>query len=137
MNPPSRAPPPATDPRFDAARRCVEFACRGDGTEPSGHLFPNHRVGMNVATEDWWAGAACREQDASSFFAPAYFEKRAEKAAREAVAKGFCRQCPVIEACLEFALRMRDPHGVWGGLNEMERRRLVRLRAGELEPRAS
>lgn len=92
---------------------------------------------MNVATEDWWARAACRGQDASFFFAPAYFEKRAEKAAREAVAKGFCRRCPVRQPCLEFAVRMRDPHGVWGGLNEMERRRFVRLREAELEPRAS
>ncbi|HEX6844143.1 MAG TPA: WhiB family transcriptional regulator [Actinomycetota bacterium] len=76
----------------------------------------------------WWEGAACRGQDASVFFAPAYFEKRAEKLAREAVAKSYCARCPVREACLEEALATRDPHGVWGGLNEMERRALERER---------
>lgn len=63
------------------------------------------------------------------FFAPAYFERRSEKLAREAVAKSFCARCPVQQECLNFALRVRDPHGVWGGLNEMERRVLLREHA--------
>lgn len=83
---------------------------------------------MERPAETWWEGAACRGQDASVFFAPAYFEKRAEKLARETVAKSYCAVCPVREACLEEALGTRDPHGVWGGLNEMERRALVRER---------
>ena len=86
---------------------------------------------MDVAGRSWWELAACRGQDASSFFAPAYFEKRAEKQAREAVAKSFCRRCEVRTECLAYALEHRDPHGVWGGLNEMERRALLRQRAGE------
>ncbi len=84
---------------------------------------------MDVATEGWWADAACRGQDATPFFAPSYFEKRSEKLAREARAKAFCARCPVREPCLETALGIGDPHGVWGGLNEMERRQLVRSRA--------
>ena len=84
---------------------------------------------MDVVTCSWWDLAACRGQDASSFFAPAYFEKRAEKDAREAVAKSFCRRCEVREECLDYALELRDPHGVWGGLNEMERRAVHRERA--------
>ena len=88
---------------------------------------------MDVATETWWEFAACRGQDASSFFAPSYFEKRAEKLAREAVAKSFCRRCPAREDCLEYALGLRDPHGVWGGLNEMERRAVLRARAQEAQ----
>lgn len=79
----------------------------------------------------WSERAACRGQDASVFFAPAYFEKRDEKLAREAVAKSFCARCPVREECLDEAMRTRDPHGVWGGLNEMERRALVRERRRE------
>lgn len=86
---------------------------------------------MDVARQPWWDLAACRGQDASYFFAPSYFEKRAEKAAREAVAKAFCRRCRVREDCLEYALEQRDPHGVWGGLNEMERRALLRRRERE------
>ena len=76
----------------------------------------------------WQHEAACRGEDASYFFAPAYFEKRAEKLGREAMAKAICGRCPVREECLEFALGARDPHGVWGGLNEMERRILLRDR---------
>jgi WhiB family transcriptional regulator, redox-sensing transcriptional regulator len=92
---------------------------------------------MDVAIESWWQHAACRGQDASCFFAPAYFEKRAEKEAREAVAKSFCRRCPVRDECLEFALASRDPHGVWGGMNEMERRSLLRRRSQEAQREAS
>jgi len=84
---------------------------------------------MDPVIGSWWADAACRGQDASVFFAPAYFEKRAEKLAREAVAKATCARCPVRALCLEYALGTRDPHGVWGGLNEMERRAVLRRRA--------
>jgi WhiB family redox-sensing transcriptional regulator len=77
----------------------------------------------------WQADAACRGQDTALFFAPNYFEKRAEKDAREAKVKRICARCPVIEPCLEYALRVREAHGVWGGLNEHERRLLLRRRA--------
>ena len=92
---------------------------------------------MDLATRSWWDSAACRGQDASSFFAPAYFEKRAEKLAREAIAKSFCRRCEVRDACLAYALELRDPHGVWGGMNEMERRALLRERVQDGERQAS
>ena len=76
----------------------------------------------------WRFFAACRGHDTSIFFAPNYFEKREEKLAREAKAKVLCAVCPVLEECLEYALETREPHGVWGGLNEMERRAILRLR---------
>ena len=79
--------------------------------------------------DGWQHAAACRGEDASAFFAPNYFEKRAEKYAREAIAKTICARCPVLEPCLAYALRIREPHGVWGGLNEMERRALLRQRS--------
>lgn len=84
---------------------------------------------VDVRNPRWQQEAACRGADASHFFAPSYFEKRAEKLAREAIAKALCARCPVRDDCLDFALTVRDPHGVWGGLNEMERRALLRDRA--------
>lgn len=78
--------------------------------------------------EEWEALAACRGADTSLFFAPNYFERREEKEAREAKAKAICARCAVRQPCLEYALRTRDPHGIWGGLNELERRRLLRAR---------
>ena len=65
------------------------------------------------------------------FFAPNYFEKRSEKNAREAVAKAICVRCPVRPECLEYALEIRETHGIWGGLNEMERRAVLRERTRE------
>ena len=86
--------------------------------------------------DDWAFGwqfeAACRGEDTSLFFAPNYFEKRHEKEQREAKARAICARCRVRAMCLDYALRIREPHGIWGGLNELERRRLLRerVRAG-------
>ncbi|HZD78636.1 MAG TPA: WhiB family transcriptional regulator [Actinomycetota bacterium] len=77
----------------------------------------------------WQLEAACRGEDASLFFAPNYFEKREDKLAREAKAKRSCARCRVRDECLEYALRTREPHGIWGGLNEFERRQVLRERA--------
>tara|TARA_B110000438_G_scaffold162562_1_gene155721 strand:- start:670 stop:1026 length:357 start_codon:yes stop_codon:yes gene_type:complete len=30
-------------------------------------------------------------------------------------AKNICAECPVLESCLEGAIRRREPWGVWGG----------------------
>jgi WhiB family redox-sensing transcriptional regulator len=83
------------------------------------------------AATRWQAFAVCRGEDSTYFYAPSYFEKPEQKRAREAVAKALCAQCPVREECLEFALETRESHGIWGGLNEMERRALLRRRARE------
>ena len=82
-------------------------------------------------TASWQHRAACRGADAVYFFAPSHFEKRAEKNGREAIAKSICSRCPVRAPCLEYALQVREAHGVWGGMNEMERRNLLRLRLRE------
>jgi WhiB family redox-sensing transcriptional regulator len=59
------------------------------------------------------------------FFPPSYFERKDEKIEREARAKAICAQCSVKEPCLDFAIDIREPHGIWGGLNEMERKTLL------------
>ena len=87
---------------------------------------------VEALPEDWpgWQfDAACRSEDTSLFFAPGYFEKRPQKDAREAKAKAICARCPVREPCRDYALRVREAHGVWGGMNELERRQALRQRA--------
>jgi WhiB family redox-sensing transcriptional regulator len=79
----------------------------------------------------WRASAQCRRDNASYFFAPPHFERKEEKDAREGVARALCRACPVQVECLEYSLAVQEPHGIWGGLNELERRRLQRKRAAE------
>ena len=71
---------------------------------------------MDLRTGTWWERAACREEDASVFFAPAYFEKRAEKLARESIAKGFCARCPVREECLDELLGYTQVKNVYVSL---------------------
>jgi len=77
----------------------------------------------------WQARAACRSADPNLFFGPQH-EAREVKAAREAKAKSVCAICPVRQECLAFAMATNEPFGVWGGLNELERRRLARRKAG-------
>jgi WhiB family redox-sensing transcriptional regulator len=77
------------------------------------------------ADELWQVKAACRGPQSAVFFPPTHFERKDEKEEREARAKAICAACPVRKPCLEYALRIREPHGIWGGLNEAERRQLL------------
>lgn len=43
-----------------------------------------------------------------------------------AEAKAICRRCPVTADCLTWAVATGQDTGVWGGLDEDERRALVR-----------
>ena len=52
-------------------------------------------------------------------------ERGPARARRQTAAKAVCARCPVIEACLKHALSVREPYGVWGGMSEEERARLV------------
>ncbi|HVF76155.1 MAG TPA: WhiB family transcriptional regulator [Acidimicrobiales bacterium] len=88
---------------------------------------------MSVQTmtdEVWQVRAACRGPQATVFFPPSSFERKDEKEAREARAKEICTSCPVRKPCLEYAIRIKEPHGIWGGLNEAERKQVLARRAG-------
>jgi WhiB family redox-sensing transcriptional regulator len=87
-------------------------------------------LGARTLDEVWQLRASCRGPDASLFFPPSHFERKDEKEAREKRAKAICRTCPVRRECLEYALRIREPHGIWGGLNEIERKAMLAVRAG-------
>lgn len=79
-----------------------------------------------MAEMTWQAKAACRGPQARAFFPPAAGERRHERAERETRAKAICGQCSVRGACLEYALSIRERHGVWGGLSESERRAMLK-----------
>jgi WhiB family redox-sensing transcriptional regulator len=72
----------------------------------------------------WTALAACRGSAHDLFFPPDTNERKDERSAREQMAKRICAGCAVRVECLEAALDRRESHGVWGGLNEVERRSL-------------
>ena len=68
----------------------------------------------------WRQQAACRDADTELFF------PESDTAAGPALA--ICGECPVREACLDFALATNQADGIWGGATETERRRLRRRR---------
>jgi WhiB family redox-sensing transcriptional regulator len=80
--------------------------------------------------ETWQLKAACRGPHAAVFFPPPQFERKEEKLERERRAKEICLTCAVKKECLEYALSIREPHGIWGGLNEVERKQVLAQRAG-------
>lgn len=43
-------------------------------------------------------------------------------------AKAICAECPVRRECLRYALKAPEEHGVWGGLDEVERAEIRRRR---------
>ena len=82
------------------------------------------------ADDSWQLRAACRGPQAEAFFPPTQVERKEDRLARERAAKAICRTCAVCAPCLEYAIAIREPHGIWGGLNELERKQLLDRRAG-------
>jgi WhiB family redox-sensing transcriptional regulator len=85
-------------------------------------------VSSQLKDDAWQLRAACRGPHATVFFPPAQFERKEDKLEREHRAKAICAHCPVRQPCLAYALKIREPHGIWGGMNEAERRVLLSQR---------
>ena len=69
--------------------------------------------------EDWIEVAACLGAGPDP-----WFPGKGAQADRKA--KRICAGCPVRSDCLEYALTHHERYGVWGGLNEKERRAVRR-----------
>ena len=73
-------------------------------------------------TDDAWRLLAnCLEQNPDLFFP--------ERGASTKEAKAVCQGCEVRGDCLEYALANGEKFGIWGGLSDRERRRILRQRA--------
>ncbi|MYR75116.1 Transcription factor WhiB [Streptomyces sp. OspMP-M45] len=81
---------------------------------------PNRRSTTSAVStresSDWRSRSACAEVDPELFFPTS---SEAEKATQ---AKEVCGWCPVRQQCLDWALKTGQDTGVWGGLDERERR---------------
>jgi WhiB family transcriptional regulator, redox-sensing transcriptional regulator len=73
----------------------------------------------------WRELAACRTVDPEFFFP---IGKTGLAIGEIQRAKSICASCPVRERCLTFALDSHQDFGIWGGLDEEERRLLHRER---------
>lgn len=73
----------------------------------------------------WLHRAVCRDEDRELFFPEG---KTGVHLLQIEEAKAVCRRCPVRGECLTWALENNFRDGVWGGLSEDERARLLRRR---------
>jgi WhiB family redox-sensing transcriptional regulator len=71
-----------------------------------------------AAREDWLERAPCTR---SLLFVTALHETAEQRHDRENAAKQVCRACSVQSQCLDYALRVDEPLGIWGGTNGRER----------------
>lgn len=71
---------------------------------------------------NWQLSGLCRGNHAHLFFPPSTFERKDERQRREIRAKSICQVCPVQGDCVDYAMEIREPYGIWGGLTESDRR---------------
>lgn len=69
---------------------------------------------------EWKARAACI--GLSKFFFPDAPGKP------EPIARQICAGCQVQPECLEYALELNPPYGIWAGTNDKQRKSLRRTR---------
>lgn len=73
--------------------------------------------------ENWRERAACLRTDPELFFP---IGDRGPARGQIDKAKAVCGRCPVVEQCLDWAVRVGQAEGIWGGLTESERRAMRR-----------
>ena len=78
---------------------------------------------MTTSTTNWQHNAACTSHDPELFFPIGSASPALAQLER---ARQICRSCPVQTRCLEWAISIGVDDGIWGGLNEDERRSLRR-----------
>jgi WhiB family redox-sensing transcriptional regulator len=75
-------------------------------------------------TEDvhmsWADRGRCTSSDPDLFFPRPGADTR--------YARALCRECAVRQQCLDYALTTGQRHGIWGGMTEVQLRRLRRSR---------
>lgn len=84
----------------------------------------------------WQERGLCRSADPLLFFHPQN-ERGSSRVRRDQSAKRVCASCPVRLECADYAIRAREPYGVWGGLSEDDREQIFRRMEARDFPRAS
>lgn len=79
---------------------------------------------LHEAGYTWENDTLCSPLNAELFF-PEEHQSHRE-------AKKICHACPVSQDCLDYALEANEKFGIWGGLNQTERKKLKRKSARQL-----
>jgi WhiB family redox-sensing transcriptional regulator len=82
---------------------------------------------------EWQYSGACQELPTEMFFHPDG-ERGPSRRNRDNRAKAVCSACPVKTECLNHALTVQEPYGIWGGTSEEDRAFIL---AGAEEQRVS
>ena len=90
-------------------------------------MTPEKLLAQIAERPDWHDDAICNQMDPTIWF-PKQKKFTAD-------AKVICLRCPVKDQCLAEALVNNERFGVWGGLNEPERRALREKRITTPEER--
>ena len=72
----------------------------------------------------WMEQGICHDKDEDTKI---FFPEQGNNAVR---AKAMCGRCPVREKCLNWSIETRQMYGVWGGVAEKKRRKMMQLRYG-------
>ena len=104
--------------RRSVCQRCINEAPAKSPAQPQ----PKPSRAPDLPRPDWgWQdAAACRGEDLVLFFG-VDGERLEARLVRETHARGVCGGCPVRNACLDSAIATKA-FGVWGGMNDDERR---------------
>jgi len=82
---------------------------------------PLQRDEALLSVPAWQELGRCAESDPELFFP--------EKGGPTEEPKRVCRSCEVRVECLEYALENRERFGIWGGMSERQRRRILARQA--------
>lgn len=78
---------------------------------------------LQLIAQKWAKDAACANTDPEPFHPTRETRKHLVRAAKE-----LCATCPVAADCLADALDRDEQFGIWGGLDTIERQRLMKTR---------
>jgi WhiB family redox-sensing transcriptional regulator len=73
----------------------------------------------------WQEQGRCRTRAVEQFFADDQDLDQRERREQTEAARMVCGACPVRQQCLEHALRVPEPFGVWGGTTPAERAHML------------
>ena len=80
------------------------------------------RYGALIAAMEEHGDPICRTSDPDMWF-PETGEGNSHSIK---IAKAFCAECPLLNECRNYAIAAKEPHGIWGGMDAMQRNNLRR-----------
>jgi len=73
---------------------------------------------------DWADDAACNDMPPVAFYGSTEVPLTRKELR---LARGICVSCPVQRSCVIVSLKKAERYGVWGGIDEKTRRRLLKM----------